>query len=60
MLCLARKIDEAIYVGDHRVVVLKIKGSKVYLGIDAPKDVPVDREEVRQAKQREAAAAAVL
>lgn len=58
MLVLSRKKNESVYVGDYKVMVVEVRGDKVRLGIEAPADVPVDREEVRQAKQREAAAAA--
>lgn len=57
MLTLSRKLNEAIFVGDHRIVVTKIKGKKVFLGIEATADVPVDREEVRIAKEKEHARA---
>ena len=47
MLILTRRIGEALKVGDDvSVTVLGIKGSQVRLGINAPKDVPVHREEV--------------
>ena len=47
MLILTRRIGEALKVGDDvSVTVLGIKGSQVRLGINAPKDVSVHREEV--------------
>lgn len=47
MLVLARKLDESIVIGpDITVTVLEIKGGVVRLGIAAPEDVPVNREEV--------------
>ncbi|MEM6985410.1 MAG: carbon storage regulator CsrA [Pseudomonadota bacterium] len=47
MLILTRKIGESIVIGESFVVsVLDIKGQHVKLGIDAPKDVAVHREEV--------------
>jgi len=47
MLILTRKVGEKIHVGDAiTVTVLNAKGSQVRLGIDAPKDVAVHREEV--------------
>jgi carbon storage regulator len=47
MLVLSRKKDEAIVVGDNVVItVVEIRGDKVRLGIEAPKEVPVHRQEV--------------
>lgn len=51
MLVLTRKKDEKILIGDDiEILVISCGNGKVKLGIDAPKNVPVDREEVRQAK----------
>lgn len=56
MLCLSRKRDERILIGnDIKVMVLEIRGDKVRLGIDAPKDVGVYREEVWLRIERERA-----
>ncbi|MCP3921324.1 MAG: carbon storage regulator CsrA [Desulfobacterales bacterium] len=47
MLILTRRPQEAIMVGDDvTVTVLSIKGNQVRLGIDAPRDVDVHREEI--------------
>lgn len=46
MLVLSRKSNEAIRIGDIKVTVVEIRGDKVRIGIEAPKDVPVHREEV--------------
>lgn len=46
MLTLTRKLSESILIGNVRITVTKIHGGKVRLGIDAPKDVSVHREEV--------------
>ena len=47
MLVLSRGEDEVIVIGDNiRVTVIEIRGDKVRIGIDAPRDVPVHREEV--------------
>jgi len=52
MLVLSRKKDESIIINDHiRVTVVEIRGDKVRLGIDAPKDVSVHRQEVYEAIQ---------
>ena len=55
MLVVSRKRDEEIVIdGCIRVMVIAIRGDKVRLGIEAPKDVPVDRREVYESKQRAA------
>jgi len=47
MLVLSRKNNESINVGDNiKLVVVEIKGDRVRLGIEAPKDIPVHREEI--------------
>jgi len=52
MLVLSRKKDESIIINDHiTVTVIEIRGDKVRLGIDAPKDIPVHRREVFEAIQ---------
>jgi len=57
MLVLSRKKDEKIIIGDSiTVMVIEIRGDKVRLGIDAPKEVSVHRQEVYEAIQREAEA----
>lgn len=49
MLILTRRIGEALMVGnDVAITVLGVKGNQVRLGIDAPKDVAVHREEIFQ------------
>jgi carbon storage regulator len=54
MLVLARKINESIVIGDSiHVSVIDIKGDQVKLGIDAPKQVKVYRQEVYDAIQEE-------
>lgn len=48
MLILTRRIGESLLVGDDiKVTVLGVKGNHVRLGIDAPCDISVDREEIR-------------
>lgn len=55
MLILSRRIDEVIRVsGVIRIRVLGFKGNQVRLGIEAPSDVVVDREEIYLRKQEEA------
>lgn len=49
MLILTRKKGEAISIGDHiQVQVLNIKGGQVRIGIDAPREVHINREEYDQ------------
>lgn len=59
MLILARKINESIMIGDQiEISVVDIKGDQVKIGIRAPRQVKVFRQEVYQAIQRENIAAA--
>ncbi len=59
MLILSRKVDESIIIGDEILVsIVDIKGDQVKLGIQAPKDVKVYRQEVYEAIQQENLAAA--
>ncbi|MCA8997410.1 MAG: carbon storage regulator CsrA [Planctomycetaceae bacterium] len=54
MLVLSRHRDESIIIGDNIVItVVDIRGDKVRLGIQAPTEVPVHRQEVYEAIQRE-------
>jgi carbon storage regulator len=49
MLILTRQISESIVIGENvKVTVLSIKGNQVRLGIDAPRTIPVHREEIYQ------------
>ena len=53
MLVLSRKKNESIVIDDKiTIVVVEIRGDKVRLGIDAPKEVPVHRREVYEAIKR--------
>ncbi|MCX7817058.1 MAG: carbon storage regulator CsrA [Syntrophales bacterium] len=63
MLVLTRKTGEKVNIGDSiQVTVLEIRGSAVRLGIKAPKNVPVYREEIYRMiqEQNEAAALTVM
>lgn len=54
MLVLSRKQDEKIIIGDSiTLMVVSIQGDKVRLGIEAPKEVTIHREEVYRAIQEE-------
>ncbi len=54
MLVLSRKTSETIVIGDSiKIMVIEIRGDKVRLGIEAPKDVTVHRQEIYEAIQRE-------
>lgn len=46
MLVLSRKIGQRILIGDAIVEVLQVRGDKIRLGISAPDDVPIVREEL--------------
>jgi len=51
MLVFTRKMDESFFIGDKiKVTVVDIRGDKVRIGIEAPPEVRVDREEVRAAR----------
>jgi carbon storage regulator len=57
MLILARKIGEMLRIGDDiKVTVLTVHGHQVRIGINAPRNVVVDREEIAERKKREIAA----
>ena len=61
MLILSRKKDESIVIGDNITIsVVDIKGDQVKLGINAPNNVKVFRQEVYEAIQEENRAAAAI
>ncbi len=58
MLVLSRKKNESIVINDDiTIVVVEIRGDKVRLGVEAPKEVPVHRQEVFDAIHRNERAA---
>ena len=58
MLVLARRLNESIIIGDNiEVIVIDIKGDQVKLGIKAPKNITVHRQEIYKEIQQENIAA---
>ena len=56
MLILTRRVGETLMIGDEvTVTVLGVKGNQVRIGINAPKDVAVHREEIFERIKREQA-----
>jgi len=53
MLILTRRVGEKLVIGDNVTVTFDVKGSHVRIGIDAPRDVTVTREEIYQRIQEE-------
>ncbi len=54
MLVLSRYKDQSIYIGDDIVVtIVDVRGDRIRLGIKAPPDVAVHRQEIYEAIQRE-------
>jgi len=57
MLILTRRVGETLMIGDSvSVTVLGVKGNQVRIGINAPKDLAVHREEIYQRIKREGSA----
>ncbi len=58
MLVLSRKVNEQIRIGDNIVItVTKLFGDRVQIGIEAPRDVPVKRMELKELPELEQPAA---
>lgn len=59
MLILTRRVGESVVIGDDiSVTVLGVKGNQVRLGVNAPRDVSVHREEIYAKIQQEEGASA--
>lgn len=53
MLVLSRKLGEVIVINDNiKMYVIEIRGDQVRLGFDAPKDIPIDRQEIVDRKKK--------
>ena len=58
MLILTRRVGETVVIGDEvQVTVLGVKGNQVRLGVNAPRDVSVHRQEIYERIQKEQDAA---
>lgn len=58
MLVLSRYKDQSIYIGDDIIItVVDVRGDRIRIGIDAPANVPVHRQEIYEAIKRERKAA---
>lgn len=54
MLVLTRNAGETLYIGDDiKITILSNNGSQVRIGIEAPKEIPVHREEIYQQIKQE-------
>ncbi len=54
MLVLTRKVDQSIIIGDDiKIIVVDVRGDQVKIGIEAPRDVSVHREEIYREIQQE-------
>ena len=61
MLILTRRINESLIVGDDvKVTVLSVKGKQIKLGVTAPREIAVHREEIYQRIQQENARGSYL
>lgn len=59
MLILSRRVGESVMIGDDvSITVLRVKGNQVRLGVNAPKSVAVQREEVSERIKTDVVAAA--
>lgn len=54
MLALTRETNESVYIGNIRVMIVRVSGNKVRLGIEAPAEVKILREELVGRPRRDA------
>ena len=60
MLVLTRRAGEAIYLGENiKVTMVKVRGGQVRLAIDAPKEIAIQRDELRRDRKSRSACQAV-
>lgn len=53
MYILGRRVGDGVIIGDNIIVkIVRIEGNKIRIGIDAPRDIPVYREEVQKKIQQ--------
>ena len=53
MLVLSRYKDQSIYIGDDIIItIVDVRGDRIRIGIDAPADIPVHRQEIYEAIHR--------
>ena len=53
MLCLSRTVQQSIVIGkDIRITITKLEGKRVTVGIDAPNDVRILREEILEREEK--------
>jgi len=53
MLVLTRRLDESIIIADDiEVTIVEVRGDRVRLGVEAPKDIPVHRKEIWEKTKR--------
>lgn len=61
MLILTRKAGETIVINENiRVTVLSVKGNQIRLGVEAPEEVPVHRQEIQERIKAQAQAQPVV
>jgi carbon storage regulator len=54
MLILSRRVGESLVIGEDPIItatIINIQGNQVKIGVDAPKHIPVDREEIHRMKK---------